>query len=845
LRKCFNFLVISLLVISICYSFIPSKITWAATNPLITTTTYQSTEGRSYWQSSDLREWLNSNAAVGKVGYTDTTPSYSGEAGFLNGFTANEQNGIAVANHRAYISGIDSEVKTGGTASYSSGWSTPDSNSLTASQGDLLSTLDSVYYQSVNDKVYLLNLGEAYKFVQKRGLSLIRDLTPQAQTKTGNYAKSVDWWFNAPLSPQAGMETNYYTDGDGTANTNANGKYGVVPVINLKPTTLVSGTTANNLNVGQTVTYGHYLGQPIEWQVINITNGYPMLLATHVLDIKELDANGTQTHEYSNYINFPTADINLISETMSPTGSISDTTAPVLTVTNSSDMFSRQNGSYTLKFSATDDSSGVAYTVLPNGSKTTATSFSYTITANQDYVFKTVDKAGNYRVLTLPITNINPPSNVQITPSATGWTNKPVNVNIYATNSAGISGYSGTQGGRDNSFYTFPNYTSYSGKQIEISGTVSLTKATASTSGIYANAGLSFMSLNSDQTEYNLSHNWDVFKSISLSTLQTNGAQSFDMTVDVPSNYNSNLQAWLQLSITSGNSNYAVKWSNLSYKLISTDDFGVKSITLPSGQVINSPTYMDTLSNSGTYTYQVLDSRGVTTSKSITVQIDTTSPSLSVSGNPTTIVHALPTLTATGTDADSGVKQIETPDGIWHSGDSASYTVPGNGTYNFVVQDNAGNQTTKSVTVSNVGSLLYFDPPATTTATTVLKSDQTKLDLSGTDFQLEDNRGTGAGWNLTVQAGQLESTSGKLLPQGTLQMCAPGISGSDSTPTSPISGYQSIDTDSPVSVVSAAQNTGEGQYNISLANNMRLNIPASAFAGTYKTTITWQLESAP
>jgi len=69
----------------------------------------QPDHGRNYWQSSNLREWLNSSEE--KVNYTCNSPSkerlgnnaYDDEPGFLSEFTPEEQNAIAVTEHRVYI----------------------------------------------------------------------------------------------------------------------------------------------------------------------------------------------------------------------------------------------------------------------------------------------------------------------------------------------------------------------------------------------------------------------------------------------------------------------------------------------------------------------------------------------------------------------------------------------------------------------------------------------------------------------------------------------------------------------------------------------------------------------
>ncbi|WCK57685.1 hypothetical protein PP175_26990 (plasmid) [Aneurinibacillus sp. Ricciae_BoGa-3] len=63
----------------------------------------------------------------------------------------------------------------------------------------------------------------------------------------------------------------------------------------------------------------------------------------------------------------------------------------------------------------------------------------------------------------------------------------------------------------------------------------------------------------------------------------------------------------------------------------------------------------------------------------------------------------------TGEDA-SGVSQIQLPNGSWVSGTSATITAPTNGTYTFVVRDNAGIEVTKSITINNLDTDAPFAP---------------------------------------------------------------------------------------------------------------------------------------
>ncbi|WP_332237959.1 WxL domain-containing protein [Sporolactobacillus sp. KGMB 08714] len=798
-------------------------------------------DGSSWWDSSNLREWLNSNAAAGSVSYTGAAPSYASTEGFLHEFSSADQSAIAVTAHRVnYNPAYNSAFGAGSANTWCSGPNVSNASSLTFAISNLLSKGNSYSSHIVNDKAFLLNVWDVYQYIQKRGYALDRPLTSQATAVRG-MPSDDKWWTDTAYAPLANWDV-LMTMGDGSdaaEDNRPNQPEGIVPALNLKPTATVNGVAASSLALGQTINFGQYLGVPIQWQVINKDNGYALIVATKAVD--ELPYNQVASSVYinSNYVNYATADVDYSSEPFASTTGNSDTTLPVLTLTNSSVLSQRENGAYALTFSATDDSSGVDHTVLPDGSTTTASSFSYTVSSNGYYVFKTYDKAGNVRDLTIPVSNINPPSSVIVSQSNTGWTTNPVTVTITSDNQVGAN-YSGEQKSRDNVFYTFPNYTSYTGKQVNISGSVKFNSAKVSGN---LSIGFIYYVMAQSNNEYNLGTAFVPMISIPLSTLKADGTYSFNQTVSIPASYAMNLQAWTNLPITN-TGDADVTFNNLKYSLVDTSDFQIKSITLPNGTVINNPSYTDTLTQAGTYSYTVVDARGQTYKETVIVKIDNTAPSLSVSGNPSSEVHTPVTLSASASDSQSGVQAIQTPDGIWHTSSSASYTVSQNGTYAFQTKDNVGNVSTQNVTVNNIGSLLWIDQTPTTnlsTSSTGSGKNQS-INFSTGAFGVQDNRGNGNGWHVTLQATQLTG-NGHTLPTGSLQVGKPSIGGSDSTVSSSISSYTAIDAGSPVSVASASSGNGQGTY--SIISPLRVSAPASAYAGTYQATITEDLVSAP
>ena len=120
--------------------------------------------GSNYWKDSNMRSWLNSTAAEGKVdwlcgnppkdGYVSGVGAYNEKAGFLNAFSKSEIAAMKTVTQRSLVSHPE----------YNKGIVDGDANSDLLYDTDIseaVANYDSSYFETTTEKVFLLDVKQA------------------------------------------------------------------------------------------------------------------------------------------------------------------------------------------------------------------------------------------------------------------------------------------------------------------------------------------------------------------------------------------------------------------------------------------------------------------------------------------------------------------------------------------------------------------------------------------------------------------------------------------------------------------------------------------------------------
>jgi hypothetical protein len=181
----------------------------------------------------------------------------------------------------------------------------------------------------------------------------------------------------------------------------------------------------------------------------------------------------------------------------------------------------------------------------------------------------------------------------------------------------------------------------------------------------------------------------------------------------------------------------------------------------------------------------------------------------------------------------------------------------------------AGSNCTLTGTLTvTAGSLTLTSPSSLTWAATLTGLDQSLVDTTSGDQQytVDDATGSGAGWHVTVSATTFTNGSHTLANTGTFSTTGSATSSSATTaPTATCSATCTLPTDTttypvdittaassptPVTIYDTSAGTGLGQIVIGGSAQTHpvgwwLLVPANAIAGSYTSTITMAIVSAP
>jgi hypothetical protein len=164
-----------------------------------------------------------------------------------------------------------------------------------------------------------------------------------------------------------------------------------------------------------------------------------------------------------------------------------------------------------------------------------------------------------------------------------------------------------------------------------------------------------------------------------------------------------------------------------------------------------------------------------------------------------------------------------------------------------------GQATATSVTLT-AGTLSFsVVPQADPFPATTLNGRAQALRTGFHTWAVNDARGSGAGWNVTMRATPMDDGLGHTWPSGSLQLSAPAtvlpVGVNAAIPPLAQGATFTLDGAQPVKVLSAAAAAGQGDWTLTQANllggDLVLTVPANALAGTYTTTITSTLATGP
>ena len=196
--------------------------------------------GSNYWKDSNMRSWLNSTAAEGKVdwlcgnppkdGYVSGVGAYNEKAGFLNAFSKSEIAAMKTVTQRSLVSHPE----------YNKGIVDRDANSDLLYYTDIseaVANYDSSYFETTTEKVFLLDVKQAnavwknlkgyYVAYNNDGMALpywlrtpVTDCNHDMRyiSSSGQVGRYAPWYSDLGVRPAFYLDSEYFvtTSGSGS-----------------------------------------------------------------------------------------------------------------------------------------------------------------------------------------------------------------------------------------------------------------------------------------------------------------------------------------------------------------------------------------------------------------------------------------------------------------------------------------------------------------------------------------------------------------------------------------------------------------------------------------------------
>ena len=324
-----------------------------------------------------------------------------------------------------------------------------------------------------------------------------------------------------------------------------------------------------------------------------------------------------------------------------------DKEAPKINIIKNTEAATSKNLLLNVKAS---DNKEIEKIVCPDGSIKNDNEFEYEVTDNGDYLFSVFDTAGNITTKTITVTNIDKSEpSLTITNPIAYLTNKNIKLKVKASDNEKIE------------------------KIVCSDGSIK----------------------NDNEFEYEVSENGEytftAYDNAVNKTIKSITVSNIDKEAPI-------------LSVENSNTN--ITKNNIKLKIKATDNEGIEKIVCSDGSIKNDNEFEFEVAENGKYKFVAYDNAGNITEKIITVSnIDKIVPlfsSVSLSNRESTYDPVFITIEASDNEK---IAKIEAPEGveeIENTKDKYVGKIKKNGTYTFKITDTAGNETEKTIEVTNI-----------------------------------------------------------------------------------------------------------------------------------------------